>query len=211
MSTNQIAHMYFRRLSKLISSKKFFLNALRISNISFLSSILIALLSKPLTLFTGHPLLMCLCWICACEGLICFKQQTRSKSIDRHTLILSLLCCFCFAGVSLVYINKQTANRLHFQTYHAFLGLILSLWIIGQSFGSAIIRFQFKGISRAFWKIHKFSGILVMIGLWIVSFLHLIPKSGWYVNNSMDWGKFGGISSFCCSGIALLVVYFVKK
>nr|KAJ3419454.1 hypothetical protein HK105_006940 [Polyrhizophydium stewartii] len=153
--------------------------------------------SRPLSLFSAHPVCMSLFLAVGAEALLSFepvilrkrdggqKRAPRMSQVDRHRGLMSLGLVFLLAGFAAIYYAKEEKNRPHFSTTHGKYGVVLVGWGIAQMVAGGV--FHNFNFPRTLLKIHGIGGIamLVLTG-WFTYFTQIDRVKGWFTMASMN-------------------------
>ncbi|KAI8902865.1 hypothetical protein BC833DRAFT_145102 [Globomyces pollinis-pini] len=186
---------------------------IRLSNLIYVCIITISILQKPISLFSLHPLCMILAWSTICEGILSYSLKHEKNKLEkfkirvnRHQIFMVLSTVLILIGFSIIYQVKENSLSEHFTTNHGYYGALISTIVILQGFGALIVFNTYHLASKLFWTLHGTFTIFAIVGVWLITWLHLYTTDSWFVGFvkfGMVWNQFG-VFSFLCSGILLL-------
>ncbi|CAG9858920.1 unnamed protein product [Phyllotreta striolata] len=166
------------------------------SIILYTGLILCMAFARPVEFFTWHPILLSFGWIFLLnEGVLLFSEDNfigrklrLSHTMKRryHWLTIALGVTLVIIGFTIVIINKNIKNKVHFKTWHGLFGLIATIFCILTALNgtSALYDVKLKNyIKPALNKLlHVISGSISLIfgGLTLV----LGVYSNWFIKAS---------------------------
>ncbi|KAJ3346939.1 hypothetical protein HDU91_006921 [Kappamyces sp. JEL0680] len=191
--------------------------ALRLASFTYLASVTLKVLSRPISLFSWHPLFMAGLWVVCTEGVMAFqakKQKKKDKAvplsrlIDAHQSLMMLGSFLGLIGFGVIYVVKSVGQKSHFASDHGFAGLLILITYLLLAYGSFLVRMRKMG-STVFWECHQYGGIGLMVGIWVTSWLHIGHPEGWLLDAfKADLVTRG---SLAVSGILTLSVVWPKQ
>lgn len=132
----------------------------------------ISVLTKPVILFSGHPLFQSLAILTLVQSILSL-QPTHTAS-QKHTgqavhAYLNLLAfVFLAAGVVIIEYNKIASNGVHFHSVHGYLGVITSIilgvqYLIGFTMWATPKLYGGVDNAKKFYKYHRWSGYFILV------------------------------------------------
>jgi cytochrome b-561 len=131
-----------------------------------------SVLSKPLILFSAHPLLQSLAVLTLAQSVLSL-QPTHTADQKRvgqrvHAILNLVAFLILVAGVTIIEYNKFSNNGAHFHSVHGYLGIITSIVLLlqyGVGFTMWTTPSLYGGVdnAKAVWKYHRWSGYTVFV------------------------------------------------
>lgn len=131
-----------------------------------------SVLTKPLILFSGHPLAQSLAVLTLAQSILSL-QPTHTADQKRigqrvHATLNLIAFLLLVAGVTIIEYNKFANHGPHFHSIHGYLGIIVSLVLLlqyGVGFTMWAIPALYGGEQNAksVWKYHRWSGYIVFV------------------------------------------------
>ncbi|KAL6908382.1 eukaryotic cytochrome b561 domain-containing protein [Trichoderma evansii] len=128
--------------------------------------------TKPLILFSGHPLAQSFAVLVLVQSILSL-QPTHTLEQKRlgqriHALLNLVAFLSLVAGVTIIEYNKVKNNNPHFHSVHAYLGVITTVILLLQylvGFTMLVTPKLYGGEenAKAIWKYHRFSGYFVLL------------------------------------------------
>jgi cytochrome b-561 len=136
----------------------------------------VGVLTKPVNLFTGHPLAQMVGILVLVESVL-ILQPTHTPEQKRagqwvHASF-NLIALFSFvAGIAIIEYNKGLDPKAHWHSVHAYLGVatsfvIIAQYLVGFTMWATQALYGGEANAKAIWKYHRYSGYLVLLLLLI--------------------------------------------
>ncbi|KAI5466996.1 eukaryotic cytochrome b561-domain-containing protein [Mariannaea sp. PMI_226] len=133
-----------------------------------------SVLTKPLILFSGHPLAQSLAILTLTQSILTLQptHTAEQKRIgQRLHASLNLIAFFLLVtGVTIIEYNKFRSHGPHFHSLHGYLGVIASILLLVQYFVGftmwatpALYGGEHK--AKSVWKYHRYSGYFIFLFL----------------------------------------------
>lgn len=130
------------------------------------------MLTKPLTLFSGHPLAQSLGVFTLVQSILSLQpthtaeQKRIGQRIHGSLNLLALL--FLITGTTFIEYNKFKSHGEHFHSVHAYFGVITLLvlalqYLVGFTMWATPALYGGRDNALAVWKYHRVSGYVVLI------------------------------------------------
>ncbi|KAJ3315284.1 hypothetical protein HDV04_003677 [Boothiomyces sp. JEL0838] len=161
-------------------------SALRLSNQVVFGTIAVTLYqTKAFNLFALHPILMTMAYYYVCEAVISLATSKQVLSrVQSHQKQQMFAAFLAMVGFTIIYLIKDWANKLHFQTYHGLLGSIVATTLIVTTIFSTFMFQRYSLSAKLFWFLHGLNGSISVIALWTTLWLHYGAPNGWFDHNS---------------------------
>ncbi|KAI9903223.1 hypothetical protein N3K66_002575 [Trichothecium roseum] len=150
----------------------------QVGAVLFVILIWVSVFTKPLILFSGHPLAQSLAILTLVQSIL-MLQPTHTAEQKRvgqriHAALNLLAFLFLFAGVFIIEYNKVANNGQHFHSIHGYLGVITSIILLLQYFVGFTMWATpglYGGVdnAKAIWKYHRVSGYVILILLLVTA------------------------------------------
>lgn len=128
--------------------------------------------TKPLILFSGHPLAQSLAILTLTESIL-FLQPTHTAEQKRigqwaHASLNLLALLLLVAGITIIEYNKIANNGPHFHSVHAYLGVITSIilsiqYLVGFTMWATPSLYGGEQKAKSIWKYHRYSGYVILV------------------------------------------------
>ncbi|KAJ9426348.1 hypothetical protein QL093DRAFT_2181109 [Fusarium oxysporum] len=121
-----------------------------------------SVLSKPLILFSAHPLLQSLAVLTLAQSVLSLQptHTAEQKRVGQrvHASLNLVAFLILVAGVTIIEYNKIANNGPHFHSVHGYLGVITSIVLLLQYA-------LYGGVdnAKAVWKYHRWSGYIIFV------------------------------------------------
>lgn len=131
-----------------------------------------SVLSKPLILFSAHPLLQSLAVLTLAQSVLSLQptHTAEQKRVGQrvHAILNLVAFLILVAGVTIIEYNKFANNGAHFHSVHGYLGVITSIVLLlqyGVGFTMWATPSLYGGVdnAKAVWKYHRWSGYTVFV------------------------------------------------
>lgn len=131
-----------------------------------------SIFTKPLILFSGHPLAQSLGVLTLVQSILILQptHTPEQKRVGQWTHASLNLFAFLVltAGVVIIEYNKFSSNGQHFHSVHGYLGVISSIVLLLQyfvGFTMWAVPQLYGGVENAqsVWKYHRWSGYLILV------------------------------------------------
>ncbi|GFP52601.1 hypothetical protein ACSS6W_003315 [Trichoderma asperelloides] len=128
--------------------------------------------TKPLILFSGHPLAQSFAVLVLVQSILSLQptHTLEQKRLGRriHALLNLVAFLSLVAGVTIIEYNKVKNNNPHFHSVHAYLGVITAVILLLQylvGFTMLVTPKLYGGEenAKAIWKYHRFSGYFILL------------------------------------------------
>lgn len=130
--------------------------------------------SRPLILFSGHPLAQSLGVLVLTQAILILQptheaDQKRLGQRAHASLNLLSFCLFVF-GVTIIEVNKLRSNGLHWYSVHGVLGILVSImlllqYLVGLTMWAVPSLYGGVDNARVIWKYHRASGYIIYMTL----------------------------------------------
>lgn len=146
----------------------------QIGVLALVISIWAAVISKPLILFSGHPLAQSLAVAVLTQAILILQptHEAEQKRLGQRAHALINLTAFLLfvIGVTIIEVNKFRSNGPHWHSLHGILGILVSILILIQylvGFTMWAIPALYGGTdnAKAIWKFHRASGYFIYVVL----------------------------------------------
>lgn len=131
-----------------------------------------SVLSKPLILFSAHPLLQSLAVLTLAQSVLSL-QPTHTADQKRtgqrvHAILNLVAFLMLVAGVTIIEYNKFSNNGAHFHSVHGYLGVITSVILllqygVGFTMWATPALYGGENNAKAIWKYHRWSGYTIFV------------------------------------------------
>ncbi|RKK73877.1 hypothetical protein BFJ69_g8897 [Fusarium oxysporum] len=131
-----------------------------------------SVLSKPLILFSAHPLLQSLAVLTLAQSVLSLQptHTAEQKRVGQrvHASLNLVAFLILVAGVTIIEYNKIANNGPHFHSVHGYLGVITSIVLLlqyGVGFTMWATPALYGGVdnAKAVWKYHRWSGYIIFV------------------------------------------------
>lgn len=132
----------------------------------------VGVLTKPIILFSGHPLAQSLAILTLVQSILVLQPthtpgQKRAGQWIHASLNLSAFL-FLIAGVVIIEYNKFSNGLPHFHSIHAYFGVITSIilllqYLVGFTMWATPKLYGGEDNAKSIWKYHRYSGYLILI------------------------------------------------
>jgi cytochrome b-561 len=122
-------------------------------------------------LFSGHPLALSLAIFFLVLSILVL-QPTRTPEQKRrgqyaHAILHLFSFCSLVSGVAIIELNKGTDPAAHFKSFHAYLGVIVLVLLLGQYFLGFTMWATpgiYGGVDKAkvLWRYHRIFGYVIL-------------------------------------------------
>lgn len=128
--------------------------------------------TKPLILFSGHPLAQSLAILTLTESILTIQptHTAQQKRIGQwaHGSLNLLALLLLIAGVTIIEYNKIANNGAHFHSVHGYLGVITSIiliiqYLVGFTMWATPSLYGGEQKAKAIWKYHRYSGYGILV------------------------------------------------
>ena len=132
----------------------------------------VSVFTKPLILFSGHPLAQSLGILTLVQSILALQptHTPEQKRLGRgvHASLNLLAFLFLVAGVVIIEYNKLASHGAHFHSVHGYLGVITSIvlalqYLVGFTMWATPRLYGGADNTRALYKYHRWSGYLVLV------------------------------------------------
>lgn len=131
----------------------------------------VAVLTKPLSLFSGHPLFQALGVLVLIQSVLSVQpthtaeQKRIGQRVHASLNLLALLCLI--AGVTIIEYNKIVNKYDHFHSVHGYLGVITSIilalqYFVGFTMWAVPSMYGGAENAKSLYKYHRWSGYLIL-------------------------------------------------
>lgn len=144
----------------------------QIGVILFFIMVWASVFTKPLILFSGHPLAQSAAILILVQSIlllqpIVHKEQKRAGQLA-HASLNFLALTVLVAGVTIVEYNKFASRSPHFHSVHACLGLITLIflviqYLVGFTMWATPSLYGGEAHAKFIWKYHRYSGYFVLL------------------------------------------------
>ncbi|KAF5020085.1 hypothetical protein F66182_7891 [Fusarium sp. NRRL 66182] len=131
-----------------------------------------SVLSKPLILFSAHPLLQSLAVLTLAQSVLSLQptHTAEQKHLGQrvHATLNLVAFLLLVAGVTIIEYNKFANNGPHFHSAHGYLGVITSIILLLQ-YGVGFTMWATPGLyggeskAKSIWKYHRWSGYIIFV------------------------------------------------
>jgi cytochrome b-561 len=132
----------------------------------------VAVLTKPVTLFSGHPLFQALGVLILIQSVLSLQpthtaaQKRIGQRVHASLNLLAFLCLV--AGVTIIEYNKIANNNAHFHSVHGYLGVITSIvlalqYLIGFTMWATPSLYGGVDNAKSLYKYHRWSGYFILV------------------------------------------------
>ncbi|KAH7156986.1 hypothetical protein EDB81DRAFT_408734 [Dactylonectria macrodidyma] len=131
-----------------------------------------SVLTKPLILFSGHPLAQSLAILTLIQSILTLQptHTAEQKRIGQriHASLNLLAFLLLVAGVTIIEYNKFASHGPHFHSLHGYLGVTSSVFLLLQYFVGFTMwatpaLYGGEHNAKSIWKYHRYSGYLVIV------------------------------------------------
>jgi cytochrome b-561 len=131
-----------------------------------------AVFTKPLILFSGHPLAQSTGILILVQSVLSLQPTHSAEQKRVGQLVHASLNLFAFlvfvAGVTIIEYNKVASNQPHFHSVHGYLGVITSIilllqYLVGFTMWATPRLYGGVANAKAVWKYHRYSGYFVLL------------------------------------------------
>lgn len=132
----------------------------------------VSVFTKPVILFSGHPLAQALGILTLVQSILSLQPahtpaQKRVGSIVHASLNL-LALAFLVVGVVIIEYNKIASNGVHFHSVHGYLGVITSIilavqYLVGFTMWAMPWLYGGEGNAKELYKYHRWSGYFILV------------------------------------------------
>lgn len=132
----------------------------------------VTIFTKPLSLFSGHPLAQSLAILTLIQSIL-FLQPTHTAEQKRigqrvHASLNLLAFLFLVTGVVIIEYNKVRSGHGHFSSVHGYLGVITSIvigaqYLVGFTMWATPVLYGGVDNAKVLYKYHRWSGYLILI------------------------------------------------
>ncbi|CAH0041159.1 unnamed protein product [Clonostachys solani] len=143
----------------------------QISILLLVALIWASVLTKPLILFSGHPLAQSLAILTLVQSIL-LLQPTHTAEQKRlgqrfHASLNLAAFLFLVTGVTIIEYNKLISNGAHFHSVHGYMGVISSFVLLAQYFVGFTIwatprLYGSVDNAKSIYKYHRWSGYLIL-------------------------------------------------
>jgi cytochrome b-561 len=140
--------------------------------ILFFILIWVSVFTKPVILFSGHPLAQSLGILILIQSILTLQpthtaEQKRAGQWIHATLNLLAFLSLA-AGVIIIEYNKVANNQPHFHSVHGYLGVITSIilllqYFVGFTMWATPSLYGGDEKAKAIWKYHRYSGYTILV------------------------------------------------
>ncbi|KAM5351891.1 hypothetical protein ACJ41O_004614 [Fusarium nematophilum] len=130
-----------------------------------------SVLTKPLILFSGHPLLQSLAILTLAQSILTLQptHTAKQKRIGQriHASLNLVAFLLLVAGVTIIEYNKFASNGPHFHSVHGYLGVITSIvlllqYLVGFTMWATPKLYGGEHKAKSIWKYHRWSGYFIL-------------------------------------------------
>ncbi|KAK7398354.1 hypothetical protein QQX98_012269 [Neonectria punicea] len=131
-----------------------------------------SVLTKPLILFSGHPLAQSLAVLTLAQSILTLQptHTAEQKRIGQriHASLNLVAFLLLVAGVTIIEYNKFASHGPHFHSIHGYLGVITSIflllqYLVGFTMWATPALYGGENNAKSIWKYHRYSGYLVLV------------------------------------------------
>ncbi|KAH6891213.1 eukaryotic cytochrome b561-domain-containing protein [Thelonectria olida] len=131
-----------------------------------------SVLTKPLILFSGHPLAQSLAILTLAQSILTLQptHTAEQKRIGQrlHASLNLVAFLLLVAGVTIIEYNKFASHGPHFHSLHGYLGvaasvLLLVQYLVGFTMWATPALYGGEHNAKSIWKYHRYSGYLVFL------------------------------------------------
>ncbi|KAL7798152.1 eukaryotic cytochrome b561 domain-containing protein [Trichoderma ceciliae] len=131
-----------------------------------------SVLTKPLILFSGHPLAQSFAVLVLVQSVLSLQptHTVEQKRIGQrvHGLLNLLAFLALVAGVGIIEYNKEKSHNAHFHSVHGYLGVFTSVvlllqYLVGFTMWATPKLYGGEDKAKAIWKYHRYSGYFVLL------------------------------------------------
>ena len=128
--------------------------------------------TKPLILFSGHPLAQSLAILTLTQSILTLQptHTAEQKRIGQrvHASLNLLAFLFLVAGITIIEYNKISSNGAHFHSLHAYLGVITAIvllvqYLVGFTMWATPKLYGGEDNAKSIWKYHRYSGYVILV------------------------------------------------
>jgi predicted small integral membrane protein len=128
--------------------------------------------TKPLILFSGHPLAQSFAVLVLVQSVLSLQptHTVEQKRLGRriHGLLNLLALLSLIAGITIIEYNKVKGHNPHFHSVHAYLGVFTSIilllqYLVGFTMWATPKLYGGEDKAKAIWKYHRHSGYFVLL------------------------------------------------
>lgn len=131
----------------------------------------ISVLTKPIILFSYHPLLQSLAILTLVQSILSLQpthtdsQKRTGQQVHASLNLLAFLCLV--AGVVIIEYNKIASNGVHFHSVHGYLGVITSIilavqYLVGFTMWATPKLYGGVDNAKKLYKYHRWSGYVTL-------------------------------------------------
>ncbi|KAJ4314777.1 hypothetical protein N0V84_008712 [Fusarium piperis] len=129
-----------------------------------------SVLTKPLILFSAHPLLQSLAILTLAQSVLSLQptHTAEQKRIGQriHAILNLVAFLLLVAGVTIIEYNKFANNGAHFHSAHGYLGIITSIvlllqYAVGFTMWATPQLYGGEHQAKSIWKYHRWSGYVI--------------------------------------------------
>ncbi|KAF4989123.1 hypothetical protein FDECE_14807 [Fusarium decemcellulare] len=130
-----------------------------------------SVLTKPLILFSAHPLLQSLAVLSLAQSILSLQPTHTAQQKRIGQRVHASLNLFAFlllvAGVTIIEYNKFSHNGDHFVSVHGYLGVITSIilliqYAVGFTMWATPALYGGEHNAKSIWKYHRWSGYVIL-------------------------------------------------
>lgn len=131
-----------------------------------------SVLTKPLILFSGHPLAQSLAVLTLAQSILSLQptHTAEQKRVGQrvHAALNLVAFLLLVTGVTIIEYNKISNHGAHFHSIHGYLGIITSLILLLQ-YGVGFTMWATPALyggeqnAKSVWKYHRWSGYTVLV------------------------------------------------
>ncbi|KAF7551055.1 hypothetical protein G7Z17_g5285 [Cylindrodendrum hubeiense] len=131
-----------------------------------------SVLTKPLILFSGHPLAQSLAVLTLAQSILTLQptHTAEQKRIGQriHASLNLIAFLLLVTGVGIIEYNKIANNGAHFHSLHGYLGVISSIvlllqYLVGFTMWATPALYGGEHNAKSIWKYHRYSGYFVLV------------------------------------------------
>ncbi|KAG9258976.1 eukaryotic cytochrome b561-domain-containing protein [Emericellopsis atlantica] len=132
----------------------------------------VAVFTKPVTLFSGHPLLQATGVLVLIQSILSVQpthtadQKRIGQRVHASLNLLALLCLI--GGVTIIEYNKIVNHNDHFHSVHGYLGVITSIslalqYLVGFTMWAVPSLYGGVDNAKSLYKYHRWSGYIILV------------------------------------------------
>ncbi|KAH8706565.1 eukaryotic cytochrome b561-domain-containing protein [Ilyonectria robusta] len=131
-----------------------------------------SVLTKPLILFSGHPLAQSLAILTLVQSILTLQptHTAEQKRIGQriHASLNLVAFLLLVAGVTIIEYNKFASHGAHFHSLHGYLGVtscivLLLQYLVGFTMWATPALYGGEHNAKSIWKYHRYSGYVVLV------------------------------------------------